>query len=94
MPSKEEIDFLVNDFIIDTISCFSERIRSSNVINSIVSFKYPNTYNYIIQNLDFKINKGERLIIVGINGAGKTTLVKLMTGLFDVSDLVFSMRRY
>lgn len=51
-----------------------------------VSFKYPKTDKYIIKNLDFKINKGERLAIVGINGAGKTTLVKLMTGLFDVTE--------
>lgn len=51
-----------------------------------VSFKYPKTEKYIFKNLDFKINKGERLAIVGINGAGKTTLVKLMTGLFDVTD--------
>lgn len=51
-----------------------------------VSFKYPKTDNYIIKNLDFKINKGERLAIVGINGAGKTSLVKLMTGLFDVTE--------
>lgn len=50
-----------------------------------VSFKYPKTDKYIIRNLDFRINKGERLAIVGINGAGKTTLVKLMTGLFDVT---------
>lgn len=51
-----------------------------------VSFKYPRTDQYIIKNLNFKINKGERLAIVGINGAGKTTLVKLMTGLFDVTE--------
>lgn len=51
-----------------------------------VSFKYPNTDKYIFRNLNFKINKGERLAIVGINGAGKSTLVKLMTGLFDVTE--------
>lgn len=51
-----------------------------------VSFKYPTTDKYIFKNLDFKINKGERLAIVGINGAGKSTLVKLMTGLFDATD--------
>ena len=50
-----------------------------------VSFKYPKTDKYIIKDLNFKINKGERLAIVGINGAGKSTLVKLMTGLFDVT---------
>ena len=51
-----------------------------------VSFKYPKTEKYIFKNLNFKINKGERLAIVGINGAGKSTLVKLMTGLFDATD--------
>ncbi len=51
-----------------------------------VSFKYPKTEKYIFRNLNFKISKGEKLAIVGINGAGKTTLVKLMTGLFDVTE--------
>lgn len=51
-----------------------------------VSFKYPDTDKYIFKNLNFTINKGERLAIVGINGAGKSTLVKLMTGLFDVTE--------
>lgn len=47
-----------------------------------VSFKYPRTEKYIFKDLNFKINKGEKLAIVGINGAGKSTLVKLITGLF------------
>ncbi|NLC94240.1 MAG: ABC transporter ATP-binding protein [Bacilli bacterium] len=51
-----------------------------------VSFKYPNTDKWILQNFNFKINKGERLAIVGTNGAGKSTLVKLITGLFDVDE--------
>lgn len=51
-----------------------------------VSFCYPGTDKYIFKNLDFTIHKGEKLAIVGINGAGKTTLVKLMTGLFSVTE--------
>lgn len=47
-----------------------------------VSFKYPNADKYIFENLNFKINKKEKLAIVGTNGAGKTTLIKLITGLF------------
>lgn len=51
-----------------------------------VSFCYPGTDKYIFKNLNFTIHKGERLAIVGINGAGKSTLVKLMVGLFDVTE--------
>lgn len=48
-----------------------------------VSFKYPNTDNWIFQNLNLLIPKRQKLAVVGINGAGKTTLVKLILGLFE-----------
>lgn len=47
-----------------------------------VSFKYPSSENYVIKNLSFKINKGEKIAIVGENGAGKSTIVKLISGLY------------
>lgn len=51
-----------------------------------VSFHYPGSENYIFRHLNLTIHKGERLAVVGVNGAGKTTLVKLMMGLFDVTE--------
>lgn len=51
-----------------------------------VSFRYPGSEQYIFRHLNLTIHKGERLAVVGINGAGKTTLVKLMMGLFDVTE--------
>jgi ABC-type multidrug transport system fused ATPase/permease subunit len=47
-----------------------------------VSFKYHGADDYTIENLSFKIAKGEKIAIVGVNGAGKTTLIKLMCGLY------------
>ena len=35
----------------------------------------------VLNNINFKISKGETVAIVGANGAGKSTLMKLMTGL-------------
>lgn len=51
-----------------------------------VSFKYPNSERYIYKNLSFKINRGQRLAIVGVNGAGKTTFVKLLARLYDPTE--------
>lgn len=51
-----------------------------------VSFKYPGTKNYILQDINLTIHKGERLSVVGLNGAGKSTLVKLICRLYDVTE--------
>lgn len=51
-----------------------------------VFFKYPNSKKYVINDFNLKINKGEKLAIVGINGAGKTTLIKLLCGLYDTYE--------
>ncbi len=51
-----------------------------------VSFKYPNTEEYVLKNINLKIDKGAKLAIVGLNGAGKTTLVKLLCRLFDPTE--------
>ena len=51
-----------------------------------VSFKYPNNENYILKNINIKIEEGEKLAIVGENGAGKTTFIKLLLRLYNVTE--------
>lgn len=47
-----------------------------------VSFKYPSGLTNALSFLDFQINQGERVAIIGKMGSGKTTLGKLITGLY------------
>jgi len=39
-----------------------------------------------VDNVSFKINKGEIVGILGPNGAGKTTTIRLLTGIFKLDD--------
>lgn len=43
-----------------------------------VGFKYPKSDIWVIRNISFKLQVGEKLALVGENGAGKSTLIKLM----------------
>lgn len=51
-----------------------------------VSFAYPGSDRLILDDISFKINKGEKISIVGINNAGKTTIVKLIARFFDIDE--------
>ena len=49
-----------------------------------VSFSYPASDRLILDDVSFKIKKGEKISIVGVNNAGKTTIIKLITRFFDI----------
>ena len=51
-----------------------------------VSFRYTDESDYILNNISFKIEKGQTIAVVGHNGAGKTTLSKLLMRLYDVTE--------
>lgn len=48
-----------------------------------VSFKYPDSKNYVYKNLNLTINPAEEIALVGANGAGKSTLIKLLCRFYD-----------
>lgn len=49
-----------------------------------VSFAYQACDRLILDDISFKIKKGEKISIVGVNNAGKTTIVKLLARFFDI----------
>lgn len=57
-------------------------------INSIElkNLSYSYGHKIIFNNVNLKINKGEKIGITGLTGCGKTTLLNLISGLYDIPD--------
>ncbi|MBK7805128.1 MAG: ABC transporter ATP-binding protein [Saprospiraceae bacterium] len=51
-----------------------------------VTFVYPTTGIKALENVSFKINKGQRLAIMGRTASGKTTIAELLMRMFDVTE--------
>ncbi len=51
-----------------------------------VSFKYPNSNYNALTDINFTVEKGKTLAIVGKTGSGKTTIVNLLLRLYDISQ--------
>lgn len=49
-----------------------------------VSFKYSKSK--VLNTIDFKVNAGENLAIIGESGSGKSTLLKLIYGEYDLEE--------
>jgi len=50
-----------------------------------ISYRYPLTDKYVLNNINISISKGEHIALVGENGAGKTTFVRLLSGMITPS---------
>ncbi|MCG8410057.1 MAG: ABC transporter ATP-binding protein/permease [Bacteroidales bacterium] len=62
-----------------TISEFNESIEYKNL-----SFKYAD--DYVLKDINLKVNKGQKIALVGQSGSGKSTLVDLLPRFYDVIE--------
>ena len=65
----------------ETKENFDDVISFSNI-----DFSYPNTEENIFNHLSLKIQKGEKIAIVGMSGSGKSTLLNLLLRFYDVTS--------
>ena len=56
-----------------------------------VSFRYPNSEQYVLKNCSFTIELHEKIGLIGLNGAGKSTIVKLMFRFYDPEEGVIKL---
>ncbi|WP_077325165.1 ABC transporter ATP-binding protein [Virgibacillus siamensis] len=66
---------------------FTENTGKSSSINgkvtfSHVGFSYPQSTKRALENIDFTVNAGEKLAIIGATGSGKTSLFQLIPRLY------------
>ena len=78
-------DFKLKNTLIENQSYNNDKIQKAIELKNI-SFKYPETKNDILSNLNYKFNKNEIIGITGKSGSGKTTLLDLILGLYNPSS--------
>ena len=54
-----------------------------------LSIQFPGSAKKILDNINIKIDQGERVFIEGKNGSGKTTLIRILSGLLQSSEGAF-----
>ena len=67
-----------------------DKLIDTKILGSIefknVSFKYPDADEYVLENISFKVDKGQTLAIIGSTGSGKSTIVYLIMRFYDETN--------
>ncbi len=72
--------------LMKSIKALPSEYNQSQIISGFelknIRFSYPRAENDALKAIDLRIERGERIGIVGANGSGKTTLAKILIGLY------------
>jgi len=78
---------LIKENDIDDSNNKQLKVKDGNLEFKNVSFKYfKNAKENVLSDINFKIDKGDVLGILGATGAGKSTLVELILRLYDINE--------
>ena len=72
--------------IVNAEKPLTELIRENEILRfENVNFSYAGSAAYAAENINFSVNRGERIGIIGGTGSGKSTLVNLIPRFYEVS---------
>ena len=79
----------INEILDCNISIKDGAIKNGTSVGTVefknVSFKYPDAMEYILEDISFKVNRGETVAFIGSTGSGKSTLINLVPRFYDVT---------
>lgn len=87
-PSADRVKQVLNtevDIISEANAIEPEKIEG-NIEFKNVSYSYTKNNEYVLKDISFSIQKGEKVGIIGSTGSGKSTLAKLLPRLYDVDQ--------
>lgn len=80
----------INEFLKHEPEIANTQLSPSNINGAIefknVSFTYDDTNITALKNVNFKVEQGKTLAILGNTGSGKSTIINLIARLYDVKD--------
>ncbi|MBK8735002.1 MAG: ABC transporter ATP-binding protein [Saprospiraceae bacterium] len=88
MAALERIEQVmqVKETIQDDPNAISKTELVSKISFQDVCFTYPNTQTQVLNSINFDVNKGETIALVGSSGSGKTTIVDVLARFYDVNS--------
>lgn len=86
IASMERINALLDEKpeIVDSVNAKELNSVEGKIQFENVYFKYPTSKDYVLKDINFTIEPGQTLAIVGKTGSGKTTIVNLLLRLYDI----------
>ena len=80
----------INEILDTDVSIKDGTIENGNEVGTIefrdVNFVYADAKEPVLENISFKVDKGQTVAFIGSTGSGKSTLINLIPRFFDVSS--------
>lgn len=80
----DELKIPNNDYIYDKKSndkSYNQMLLKDSIVLNNICYKYPNSNEYVLNNINMYIPVGKSIGIIGESGSGKTTLINILLGL-------------